>query len=149
MPQQYSVDTIDKLTSLNAFGSLKDYTESAGNLGVNVNENSLTLNGACETYIEDNKVATIYMRQLKQPNYEKTTDSFRIFINSGNKSNIAKVDSGVTFTPLRGSLEMSNSVSLTTVQEPTKVTFQLVPEHAIYFNDDPAIVIEFPMATQI
>lgn len=65
LPEQYSVDTIHTLTSFMAFGSRKDYTETKGNLKVNVNENKLMLEGACETYIDDNMVASILIRTLK------------------------------------------------------------------------------------
>ena len=144
LPEQYSIDTISSLTTLKAFGAIKDYTETAGNMRVSVGERKLTLYGACDTYIEDNKVATIYITSLRQPNYEKTTDSFRIFIDSEKGDRIAKVDQKVTFTPQRGSLTMQNKAAMLTVQETTMVSFELVPEHAIYFDDEPEIIVEFP-----
>ena len=68
-------------------------------------ERSLTLFGACETYVERNVVATIYIRSLRQPNYEKTTDSVRIQIKNSFGDRIAMVDKKVTFTPSRGTLQ--------------------------------------------
>ena len=64
-PEQYSVETVKTMTTLNAFGSLKVHNETNGLLEVSVGENRLTIKNACERYIEDNKVATILIRQLK------------------------------------------------------------------------------------
>jgi len=86
---------------------------------VSVSEGKLTLDGACDGYIEDNMVATIYIKTLRQPDYEKTTDSFRVFIDSFRGDRIAKVDQKVTFTPSRGSLIVSNSAAWLIVQETT------------------------------
>jgi len=35
------------------------------------------------------------------------------------------------------------------VQEPTKISFTLKPEHTVYIVDDPQITIEFPPEVQI
>lgn len=78
LPQQYSVDDIKSLTTLKAFGPIKEYTEALGNLRVNPNERSLTLDGACASYVSESTVATIYLKSLRQPNYEKKTDSLVI-----------------------------------------------------------------------
>lgn len=59
----------------------------------------MTLIGACDTYIDNNNVATIDIRSLKQPNFEKTTDSVQIFITTKKDQYIAMVDQKVTFTP--------------------------------------------------
>ena len=39
---------------------------------------------------------------------------------------------------------MANSASVLTVQELTQVSFELIPEHSIYFDDEPEIFVEFP-----
>ena len=44
---------------------------------------------------------------------------------------------------------MQNKAAMLTVQETTMVSFELVPEHAIYFGDEPEIIVEFPQETQI
>lgn len=54
------------------------------------------------------------------------------------------VSEKVTFTPLRGAIQASTSADVRIVQEPTKVTFKLVPQHAIYLEDNPEIIITFP-----
>lgn len=80
LPEQYTVDYIGSLYTQKAFGRYQEYSESKGNLRVIPSERSLTLIGACEEYIDNNKIATIDIKSLKQPNYEKTTDSLQIFI---------------------------------------------------------------------
>lgn len=35
------------------------------------------------------------------------------------------------------------------VQEPTKVSFELIPQHAIYLVDNPEIIVLFPPEIQI
>ena len=82
LPEQYSVDTIQTLITQQAFGARQFYTEVQGNLRVDTIERSLTLEGACPQYIDNNNVAQILIYSLKQPNYEKTTNSFRIYIDT-------------------------------------------------------------------
>ena len=75
LPIQYSVDYVKSLTSKMAFGSIRNYTIEQGNLVIDRLERSLSLTEACMEYIENDKVATIEINSLRQPNYEKTTDS--------------------------------------------------------------------------
>lgn len=55
----------------------------------------------------------------------------------------------MTFTPHRGTLKAKTTALLKVVQENTRVAFELVPEHAIFVDDKPEIIIEFPQQTQI
>ena len=71
----------------------------------------------CRDYINNNMVATIEIRNLVQPNFEKETDSVTIEIRDKSNSAIARVDKGVTFTPLRGELTATSSALVRTVQE--------------------------------
>jgi len=74
------------------------------NLQIRASDRSLVLKDVCGEYIESNKVAIIIIKSLRQPNYEKTTDSITIEITTkpditGVGAPIAKVDQKVTFTP--------------------------------------------------
>lgn len=77
-PPQYSIDDVHTLETLNAFGQFQQYTFAKGNLRILNSESALILQGVCRTYIENNQQATIRIRSLRQPNYEKTTESFRV-----------------------------------------------------------------------
>lgn len=105
--------------------------------------------GVCENYVDNNMVATIDIMSLRQPNYEKTTDSVQVFITSENDQFIAMGDEKMAFTPSRGSIELYSDALIKVVQESTMVRFELTPEHAIYVVDDPVIDIEFPQRVQI
>ena len=59
------------------------------------------------------------------------------------------VDENVTFTPERGGLEASTDAPIKIVQDATTVSFEIIPEHAIYKDDLPEILIEFPPEIQI
>ena len=56
------------------------------------------------------------------------------------------VDEGVTFTPLRGSVDVRTDASVKIVQELTKVIFEITPQHEIYMADEPEIFVKFPQA---
>lgn len=58
-------------------------------------------------------------------------------------------DEKFTFTPERGSIKTETDAEMKIVQEPTKVSFELIPQHAIYLSDNPEIIITFPQETQI
>ena len=127
LPEQYSVDDVEYLTSQQAFGQFNTYREDLGNLRVNTERRSLKLEGACPYYVVNNNVATIEIFNLRHPNYEKETDSLSIIITSATNAPIAMVDEGVTFIPERGSMLATTDALNKTVQEPTKVTFELIP----------------------
>jgi len=59
---------------------------------------------ACQDYRENDKVGLIYISQLKQPRFEKATDSVKIHINTADGDKVAQIESGVTFTPIRGDI---------------------------------------------
>jgi len=99
LPIQYSVDYIESLTTKMAFGSITTFSVQQGNLVINRLERSLALTGACKEYIENDKVATIEINSLRQPNYEKTTDSVQIIITTKDDYFVANVTEKVTFTP--------------------------------------------------
>ena len=94
-------------------------------------------------------MATIDIQSLRQPDYEKTTDSFKIFITSKDDHFIASVEQKVTFTPLRGSIAATTDAKVKVVQESTMVIFEISPQHAIYMDDEPEILVEFPPEVQI
>lgn len=62
---------------------------------------------------------------------------------------MAHVDSGVTFLPFRGPIEMSSIPKTYTVQTPTKISFELRPEHVIRVEDKPELIVEFPTEMKI
>ena len=51
--------------------------------------------------------ATIEITALKQFNYEGPTDSVIISIKTKNNFDVAKLESGVTFTPTRGLMDVT------------------------------------------
>ena len=59
------------------------------------------------------------------------------------------VDEKVTFTPERGGLKATTSAPIKIVQDATTVSFEIVPEHALYKDDLPEILVEFPPEIQI
>ena len=77
------------------------------------------------------------------------TDSLEIYITSEDGGYIAMVEDDVTFTPLRGEIATIVDATVKTVQESTMVVIELIPEHAIYLEDEPVIEIEFPTEVQI
>ena len=83
---------------------------------------------SCKAYIQKSKVATITIKSLRQPPYEKETNSFRISITTESEDLIAKVDDGVTFTPLRGKIQgVSVKPKINIVQDETKVDIIMSP----------------------
>ena len=102
------------------------------------------MSGVCQSYIENKQQATIRIKSLRQPDYEKTTDSFKVEITTANDNAIADVTENVRFTPSRGYIETTTDAEVKTVQEPTKVSFELIPQHAIYLRDNPEIIVTFP-----
>ena len=86
---------------------------------------------------------------LRQPNYEKTTDSVRIYVTGANDSSIAMVEENVTFTPERGELAATTDAGIKIVQESTEVIVELSPEHTLYLADQPEAHVEFPQEVEI
>lgn len=52
-------------------------------------------------------VATIFLDSLLQFNYETPSDTFKIYIDTSRGDKIAQIESGVTFTPKPGSIDVS------------------------------------------
>lgn len=78
---------------------------------------------ACQDYRENDKIGVIYISQLRQPPFEKETDSVIITINAADGGGVAKVDKLVTFTPIRGEIEASGEATNKVVQSKTNIEF--------------------------
>lgn len=102
LPAQYSISTIKYVGTLQAFGSYKQYSLNSNNLVLNKTENSFTIE-PCDSYRENDNVAILYISELMQYKYEKQTDSVQIRIDTAKGDKVARIQSGVTFTPVRGS----------------------------------------------
>ena len=126
LPEEYSVSEIQRVMTHNAFGYYQNYTENLGNLFIDLDYNSFSIE-ACKTYVENSGTATITMFSLTQPNYEAATKSVRIQINTKNDGFVAMIDEGVTFTPTRGNITVESDALNYTVQSPTMVIFTLQP----------------------
>jgi len=101
LPEEYSVSEVQRVMTFNVFGYYQNYTEELGNLAIDSEGNSFMIE-ACNTYVENDNVATIYIFSLTQPNYEAATHSVHIHINTENDGYVAMIQDGVTFTPSRG-----------------------------------------------
>jgi len=104
LPVQYSIETVTSVNSLMVFGRYVKYTVEDGTLLILKDKNQFIIE-ACATYIENDKIGTIYISQLRQWKFEKATDSVKIYITSGSDDKIAQIESGVTFTPFRGEIQ--------------------------------------------
>lgn len=81
------------------FGSYQSFVGSK--LKIDSASNSFTIM-ACPTYLENDIVAILTISELKQYKFEKPSDSIKIEFMTKNGDKIAKVESGITFTPHRG-----------------------------------------------
>jgi hypothetical protein len=59
------------------------------------------------------------------------------------------IETGVTFTPIRGEISTEGEALTNVVQAQTLVRFELRPQHIIRKNDNPELIIEFPPQVQI
>ena len=98
-----------------AFGSETEYTFAKGNLKSLNSERALVLSGVCQIYIENKQQATIRIKSLRQPNYEKPTDSFKIHITTALDESIAMADTGLQFTPQRGEIQTKSDAEMKVV----------------------------------
>ena len=60
LPEQYSVETLSVVNTLMVFGRYVSYTEADGSLLINRDKIQFVID-ACATYIENDKVGTIYI----------------------------------------------------------------------------------------
>ena len=148
LPEEYDVREVQRVMTFNVFGPYANYTEVQGNLFVDIQANSFQIE-ACKKYVENDDVATIQMFSLTQPNYEAPTHSVQILIDTKLGGEVAMIQEGVTFTPSRGEIAAETDATNYVVQSPTKVLFTLKPEHKIYVDDEPIILVEFPSAIKI
>lgn len=155
LPKQYSISTIQSIYTMQAFGAYKERSLKLGTLTTNKNNNSFTMR-ACDDYVENSTAAQVEITALKQFNYEAPTDSVLIQIQTapdlGNNSvqyKVAKADSGITFTPQRGKMQLQAVAADPVVQMPTTVSFTFKPQHTVYISDDPQMQLEFPPDVQI
>ena len=130
------------------FGFFKEYTVEANTLVIDEQQNSFQI-AACDAYQENDKVGLIYISQLKQPMYEKATDSVRIHIDTAEGFKVAQIENGVTFTPIRGDIQASAIAANNVVSAQTMIAFEIQPKHIIYKSDSPQMVVEFPSDVQI
>jgi hypothetical protein len=140
LPPQYNISTITLVGALQVFGNLQQFTA----LNKNFSENSFTI-FPCRNYIDNNNLAVLYISNLTQPPYEKATDSVKIQIKSSADFKVAQVQSGITFTPYRGTAAVEGSANVKTVQTPTAITFKIWPSHTLYQKDQPKVIISFPL----
>lgn len=140
--------TIEQVGTLQVFGFYTEYSQAAGTLSINTATNSFQIE-ACRDYRENDKAALIYISQLKQPKYERATDSVKVYIDTASGDKVAQIEAGVTFTPIRGGIHTLGSAANNIVQAQTTVAFTLQPDHIIYKNDAPQMVVEFPSEVQI
>lgn len=84
-----------------------------------------------------------------QYKYEKATDSLKIRINTESGDKIAQIESNVAFTPIRGVSEAAITATNPVVQTLTSLTFTLRPEHYIYADDVPQVIITFPSDVRV
>ena len=149
LPEQYKVREVKRIRTLNFFGNVRSYTEAAGTLDIDKAENSFKI-APCKDYRDNKSVALIIIDSLLHYRYVTKSDSFQIHINSEDDKNIARIQSGVTFKPKMGVIGLvSASAENEVVSAKTPITFVLQPQHAIYSNDRPNLVIEFPNAIKV
>jgi hypothetical protein len=90
LPEQYSINTITLVQTKAVFGALTKFSDEAGNIEFDERDNSFLIR-PCQTYIENDNVATIQIFSLMQPNYEKATDSVKINIDTEDGRSIAYI----------------------------------------------------------
>ena len=103
LPPQYSVDTVSVVQSIQAFGALTNHSLDDGSVEIDSNSNSFVVR-PCSTYVENDNLAILLIDSLHQYRYEDSTDSLKIYIESGSLEPIAKIEQGITFMPTRGPL---------------------------------------------
>jgi len=87
LPQQYSVNTIKEVYTMQAFGAYKARSAQSGTLTIDQAKNSFVVK-ACDDYIENQTPAQIEIVSLKQFNYEAPTDSVQIQIQTASQNGI-------------------------------------------------------------
>ena len=63
LPEEYSVSEIQRVMTFNVFGYYQNYTENLGNLFIDLDDNSFSIE-ACKNYVENDGIATITMFSL-------------------------------------------------------------------------------------
>lgn len=106
LPSQYSVSTIEEVKTFLAFGSSREYTVSTGTLQIDSTENSFTIE-PCDKYKDNNLDGMIRIKELMQYKFEQPSGSLEIRIETKDNEKIARIQTGVTFTPTRGVTEVA------------------------------------------
>ena len=87
-------------------------------------------------------MALIIIERLLHYKYVRNSESFMVTINAESGERIAQIQSGVTFKPKMGVIELvSASAEDKVVSAKTAITLVLKPQHAISRIDNPALVI--------
>jgi hypothetical protein len=104
---------------------------------------------ACPTYLENDIVAVLTISELRQYKFEKPSDSIKIEFKTKKGDKIAKIESGISFTPHRGNMQVDASALVSVIQTQTSLKFTLRPEHKVFASDVPSLHITFPEQTQV
>lgn len=86
------------------FGKETLYSVEQGDVRIRGNDTNSFLITPCDTYLDNDDAAVLYINGLLQYKYEQETDTVKIVVDDAKGNKIAMIDQGVKFFPQRGYL---------------------------------------------